>query len=556
MIEQCDRTSMLGDDFKCLSSQTCMTYWSLNDNRCNDISDNDFRHSNHRIFQACVGPRDFMCINGTCAHDGHCNGLKNCMYGEDEYMCDSGNRTMNTIYREQKELDAKKVKHKLELFWFPAERNTVKITDVSVSTTPRVLSNNLPATIAFECNRGVGVYMFNGSTACFCPPQYYGHKCQYHNDRLTVLLHINLSRSVYTQESDRTIVLKLLVLFLFHNQTLAIHEFHVRPAIQITVYEKKMTHFPYSRSLDTAQEKRARFVNRTNIINEHPYSVRVEAYELKTNSDASIVAAWQYFVYFDYLPVFRLAKVLTLTQPRTHANPCFSNPCNKHQQCQPILNQNSTYVCLCRANYRGENCSVLDQMCTRGYCSPNALCKPDYRSLLERNELPYCLCALDQFGRRCHLFQDGCSSNPCQNGGSCFSTSRPDMVLCLCSSDSQGQFCELKKSTLGLFINQSVEPSAGVIQAFDIDPNSLDLILDHQSVYFTLPAYLEYQHYDVPVTQVILVKHYHNFDHQAEIHLISVQRRFYARNETTQMTEQNRRVHVRTLFPSNAGNLL
>jgi hypothetical protein len=57
--------------------------------------------------------------------------------------------------------------------------------------------------VPYWCNRGIGIYGSNNSIVCFCPPQYYGDKCQYHNDRLTVLIRLNLSQSVYIESKDR-----------------------------------------------------------------------------------------------------------------------------------------------------------------------------------------------------------------------------------------------------------------------------------------------------------------------------------------------------------------
>ena len=97
------------------------------------------------------------------------------------------------------------------------------------------------------------------------------------------------------------------------------------------VPRKKLVHLFYSRSNTSLHHKRARYFNRSNIINEHPYSVRIEAYELNPNEKARLVGVWLYPIYFDFLPSFRLAKVLHLTKPDTTKNPCLSNPCNPNK---------------------------------------------------------------------------------------------------------------------------------------------------------------------------------------------------------------------------------
>jgi hypothetical protein len=44
-------------------------------------------------------------------------------------------------------------------------------------------SNKIDSSISYYCNRGIGVQLYNGSIACFCPPQYFGDKCQFYIDR-------------------------------------------------------------------------------------------------------------------------------------------------------------------------------------------------------------------------------------------------------------------------------------------------------------------------------------------------------------------------------------
>jgi hypothetical protein len=427
-------------------------------------------------------------------------------------MCDARKGSGTSLYRENKEFTVINSKQKLYLFQFPNDTNTNDLTDTTNPTvqnkTPEAIvsSDLLSSSTPYQCNRGVGVLIYNSSTVCFCPPQYYGEKCEFHNDRVTVILHMNFSQSEYTEESDSKIVLKMLVLFLFRNQTLATREFHVRPAVEIDVYNKKIAHFLYSRSSELLRHKKTRYSNRSNIFNDHPYSIRIEAYE-----SSLLVAVWQYPVYFDYLPVFRLAKVLRLAKTTRDRNPCLSHPCNQNQQCQQLLNDDFKFICLCKANYTGENCSILDQKCADGYCSPKALCKPDYRNLLTRNDLPYCICPLNQYGQRCEIVHDGCGSNRCQNDESCFPTSSPDRVVCLTTDQSHEKNTELKRPNVKLYINGSVKYDGAVVQYFDINLSTLDLILIYQQAFNTLPTVLQYGQHGKTAPFIILVKLYHSY---------------------------------------------
>jgi hypothetical protein len=159
-------------------------------------------------------------------------------------------------------------------------------------------------------------------------------------------LHLNLSQSIYTEFTNSALVLKLLVLFLFNNQTLTAQEFHVRPAIENVIYKKLIGYGLYSRSNQSLDYKRKRYFNRSNIIHEHPYTIRIESYELVTNKKPQLTAVWQYPVYFDYLPSFRLSKVLRLYKPTNQIHhPCFSNPCSPLQECYQLEKKNQlTFV--------------------------------------------------------------------------------------------------------------------------------------------------------------------------------------------------------------------
>ena len=105
-----------------------------------------------------------------------------------------------------------------------------------------------------------------------------------------------------------------------------------------------------------------RFSDRSEILNVYPYAVRIELYQTrKTNEEQSLVVVWKYPVTFDYLPVYRLAKVLHLTAFSEHKNPCFSHSCHRNERCQQLMNNRSEHICLCPVNFTGDNCSSKDQ---------------------------------------------------------------------------------------------------------------------------------------------------------------------------------------------------
>ncbi|CAF3689751.1 unnamed protein product [Rotaria sp. Silwood1] len=528
-IEHCDQRTMLGYSFKCMSSHQCFPYSDhCLGHRCATSSDDEFWCGLRQNSFSCNHFLDSVCFNGTCVKSGRCNQIPDCSYGEDEYMCEYQRNPalINELYRQKKELIVKNSKQKLRFSPFPTNANVTKTEKTSSTGKTRTIMASSSATsvlAAYWCNRGLGVQTYNKSIACFCPPQYYGDKCQYHTDRITVLFHLDLSQSIYTINSKIETVLKIIGLFLFNNEVIMNHIFHVRPTAELLVYRKKMVHFLYSRSSRFLHHKRERYFNQSNIINDHPYSVRIEMYETTGFEKPLLMAVWQYPIYFDYLPVFRLAKVLRLTKSMMEQNPCSNNLCNSNQECQLLINGKSKYICLCKRNFRGENCSIEDRQCMDDYCAAGSLCKPNYRGLVAGNELPYCICPFNRFGERCDVVHDQCLSKPCQNNGSCFPTSKPDSISCVCTEQYYGSNCELRKPEIKLHINESVSHAAAVVQYFDIDFTSLNLILGHQRVYPILPTYIEYRHEKTTAPEIILVKLYSSqIDLPAQLYLISL----------------------------------
>ncbi|CAF3380152.1 unnamed protein product [Rotaria socialis] len=529
IITHCDHLTMLGYNFKCQSSNQCIPYWDhCSGSRCTINSDDRFWCDIRQNSPTCDIFVDSVCFNGTCVKRGRCNRILEYSFGEDEYMCEyeKESKLISVSYRKDKEFGAKNTNNKLRLLGFPADANISKLeTDLNStanSTQAATASPDIKSEpIAYWCNRGVGVHMNNGSIACFCPPQYYGDKCEFHTDRITVLLHLNLSQSIYRVDMNVKIVLKILVLLLFNNETITSNLFHVRPTAEMIIYSKTMMHFLYSHSPRFLQHKNQRYVNQND------------------SGEPFLIAVWQYPVYFDYLPVYRLAKVLQLTKPTVIQNPCSSNPCNKNQDCQQLMNEKSKYICLCKSNFTGENCSIEDKHCINGFCTVGSLCKPNYRGVLLGNELPYCICLFDMFGEQCNIEYDKCSPNPCQNNGSCYPTAKPDISLCLCTEGYRGSNCELKKPEIQLYVNESVHHIGAVVQYFEIDFISLDLILVHQHVYRTLPTLIEYKNKRKTIPEIILVKLYSSqIELPAEFYLISVHINVTSIYATTQVNEK------------------
>ena len=558
-LRHCTNPTTLGRDFMCISTRTCIDEFDLCKTQCSNRLDDHVLCYNETLKLDCLKPRDALCINGQCMSNEKCNGHPRCTYGEDEYMCDRNEKIFTditkVIYRMEKEQRIKRRVHQLQTFYLPVPSNGTEKSNVSsLLARNRSFSTNtsisFKAPLPYTCNRGVGVLSYRNLTVCLCPPQYYGSKCEFHSDRLTVILHVNLSQSIYREFIDSKCILKVLVLFLFENQTLTADEFHVAPAIENLNYKKWMTHFLYSRSNQSIEHKRKRYFNRSNIINEHPYALRIEAYELVVNKKPKLITIWQYRIYFDFLPSFRLAKILRLSKPTMGIdNPCLKNPCAPHQQCHQLENAKSSYICLCSDDYRGTTCSTLDPLCGSDYCSPHAICKAAYRDLLSSYEKPYCICPLNKFGRRCELEADICLKNMCQNNGTCYpSVGDPQEFLCICDMIHYGRLCEQKKQVIQMHSNGSIQHSGATVQYFRLNLITFDLMLLYQRVFITLPEKLIDLLGDNTVPDTIVFRFY--LDSLVKIYLIIPQADSESIDQTIQWHEQPECMSVYTLWPN------
>lgn len=182
-LKYCNSPKMLGNFFQCSSTNTCIGYSYQCAVQC----------YGHGRKTDCSEEADFMCLNGKCAKEGWCNQIMECSYGEDELFCfDRQNASWISFdrkYRENKEPSIGKVKQTLQLPRLPCQNineqaNSTVLVRSSIVEKISLKSNFF---IAYYCNRGIGVHSSNSSIVCFCPPQYYGDRCQYHLDRLSDL---------------------------------------------------------------------------------------------------------------------------------------------------------------------------------------------------------------------------------------------------------------------------------------------------------------------------------------------------------------------------------
>jgi hypothetical protein len=120
----------------------------------------------------------------------------------------------------------------------------------------------------------------------------------------------------------------------------------------------------------------------------------------------------------------------------------------------------------------------------------------------------------------------------------------------MCTRPYRGKQCQLSEG-VSLFFNQSIQHRAIVIQYFQIDFSTFDLILVDQNLFTRLPEVLHYSHDTNRIPEIIVGKQYSGL--RADIYIISLQINAKSINTTTQMSEINRCAHVDMLFLKNEG---
>ena len=135
----------------------------------------------------------------------------------------------------------------------------------------------------FYCNRGFYLPVVESSElSCFCPPTFYGDRCQFSSRRVAVRLRFDRRH-----RSDLPLVLNVLVMLLLNGSIVVDHRFFFDEDKEYP--SKTSTYLIYSRPKPPGI-----------------YSVRIEAYH-----SIELIHFWEYLVSpLDFLPVLRIIKVL------------------------------------------------------------------------------------------------------------------------------------------------------------------------------------------------------------------------------------------------------
>ena len=278
------------------------------------------------------------------------------------------------------------------------------------------------------CNRGVfartSYDMNQSSYICFCPPSYYGHSCQYQNQRVSLTLRF----LPVDRHTIYAIVVKLI------DQYDQLHSYEQFTFMALWGCKIKFNiYLLYS----------TRPKNESNT-----YHIQIDAYD-KTKLQHN--ASWYLPIPFAFLPVNRLAKQLILPTQQTINSYLCNLTCYNGGSCQKYENTQLLF-CHCPTNWTGRQCQISVKC---DDCGSDSICigSIDNRSI--------CLCSINKVGPRC-LLSAKCPSNACQNNGQCVLTHDhigTNNHICMCSEEFHGSRCEKRKRRLSITFDNILLPS-------------------------------------------------------------------------------------------------
>ncbi|CAF4786564.1 unnamed protein product, partial [Rotaria sp. Silwood2] len=173
---------------------------------------------------------------------------------------------------------------------------------------------------SWYCNRGVFVYFNDNKTKkCLCPPSYFGERCQWQNQRVS--LTVQLVRRAHTY----TIAVFQIIIMLINEQR------------QITSYHEQIMYSPkrdcgtkYNLYLLYPNQPKNSFAN---------YSIHIDVFDKIT---LTYLGSWYLSIPFQFLPVNRIATQLFI-QTTTMISPLCPLFCGEHGRCVEYINKKFLY---------------------------------------------------------------------------------------------------------------------------------------------------------------------------------------------------------------------
>ncbi|CAF2548734.1 unnamed protein product [Rotaria sp. Silwood2] len=287
--------------------------------------------------------------------------------------------------------------------------------------------NNIPKIdilLGRYCHDGV-VTLFKGvnqTKTCLCPPNYFGSRCQWQSQRVSLTLQFR------TQNIIPPPVIFQLIIMLIDEQR------------NIVPNHEQMIYMP-AHDCITKYNIYLLYPHRPKHLSVN-YSIRIDLFDKST---LDYWTSWLLPIPFQFLPVNRISTQLII--PELRENKLCMSSCGEHGQCMKYTNMNNSVFCRCDQGYTGSFCNITHQC----QCSNDSFCLAP----------SICVCPLKKFGSRCYLKRSICQSmnNPCQHNGLCIAID--DRInlhgfICFCKETYQGERCQYKSTQIDISIDETI----------------------------------------------------------------------------------------------------
>ncbi|CAF1112095.1 unnamed protein product [Adineta steineri] len=264
---------------------------------------------------------------------------------------------------------------------------------------------------------------------CLCPPSYYGDKCQYQNQRVSL--------SVRFQASPNSWQIPFAIVILLiddDNNKQIIHSYE-----QITYLSTRDCKVKYNIYLLYSNRPKNQTKN---------YGIQFNIYEkISLKYRGSLF----FPIKFSFLPVYRLALIANIPNDNINFESCSNNRCI-NGKCIKYFNDKQKRFCHCNTGWSGRYCTIQHS----SICSSDSL---DI-GISSSTDQSICVCPIYKFGPRCLLNNMICQNLTCQNGGLCIPTDKymlsKKRFICICRKDYFGERCELEDNKIILSFEKSI----------------------------------------------------------------------------------------------------
>ncbi|CAF4253811.1 unnamed protein product [Rotaria sp. Silwood2] len=391
-------------------------------------------------------PRKFYCKNGdsgTCLSLQYvCDGIKHCENGDDEQFCNS---TMNDFFRERP--SNSKAKKGSDPNFYDTVKSEPTDTQLKKSKPKEMIPHlAMISENEHDCHRGLPLQVLLDShknlttKTCLCPPSYYGDRCQYQNQRVSLTMEIN------APSNSRQTLFVLVISLIDDSEEKIIHSYEQLSYLPMRdEYVKFNVYLLYSTRPKSSTNQ---------------YAVHIDIYEMST---LNYRGSQLILLKFPFLPVERIAVQLNIPHANNIVQTCTNQQCI-HGECIRYLNDpENVSFCQCKLGWTGRYCTI-PQICT---CSSDSLCVG-----IAANNRSICVCPINKFGSECLLTKTVCQHDPCLNGGVCISSDEHSTshqpYICICRKGFHGERCELpdNKIIISFHNNLNLSPQSLVFVHF------------------------------------------------------------------------------------------